>query len=170
MNRVRASLLVLACASLLTLTACGGEEATPSAGASTSAAVPSATTPSASPTPAPPSADAADAVSDKQLCQSAKKASEEMKENLVSALGSGSEPSPALFQKILSGLQNEVTRVAATGATDSKVVAALERFGAEAEKAANATDPATAADNPAFEKAGASLSTACKSAGVNVTF
>jgi hypothetical protein len=109
-------------------------------------------------------------VSDKKLCQSAKQASDEMREDLVAAVSSGSEPSPALFQKILSGLQNEVTRVATTGATDSKVVAALERFGAEAGKAANAADPATAADNPAFEKAGASLTAACKSAGVNVNF
>ncbi|GIJ34741.1 hypothetical protein Vse01_38890 [Micromonospora sediminimaris] len=109
-------------------------------------------------------------MSDKQLCESAKQASDKMKEDLVAAVSSGSEPSPALFQKILSGLQNEVTRVAGTGATDSKVVAALEEFGAEAGKAANATDPATAADNPGFEKAGAALSTACKSAGVSVNF
>ncbi|WBB49809.1 hypothetical protein O3597_04830 [Verrucosispora sp. WMMA2044] len=132
--------------------------------------MPSATATTTSPTPAPPTADAADVVSDKQLCESAKQASDKMREDLVAAVSSGSEPSPALFQKILSGLQNEVTRVAATGASDSKVVAALEEFGAEAGKAANATDPATAADNPAFEKAGASLSKACKSAGVTVTF
>ncbi|MFI7549693.1 hypothetical protein ACN26Z_23810 [Verrucosispora sp. WMMD703] len=167
MNRVRAYVSVLACASLLALAACGGEEAAPTGGASSSATVPSATATSA---PAPPTADAADVVSDKQLCESAKQASDKMKEDLVAAVSSGSEPSPALFQKILSGLQNEVTRVAGTGATDSKVVAALEEFGAEAGKAANATDPATAADNPGFEKAGAALSTACKSAGVSVNF
>ncbi|MBQ1051990.1 hypothetical protein KBX50_26470 [Micromonospora sp. C51] len=168
MNRVRAIFSVLACTSLLALAACGGEEAAPTGGASPSATVASAT--SAASTAAPPTADAADVVSDKQLCESAKQASDKMKEDLVAAVSSGSEPSPALFQKILSGLQNEVTRVAATGATDSKVAAALEEFGAEAGKAANATDPATAADNPGFEKAGAALSTACKSAGVNVNF
>ncbi|MFF5217521.1 hypothetical protein [Micromonospora sp. NPDC000442] len=167
MNRIRASLPVLACAALLMLTACGGEDEAPTAGGSPSATPPSAAT---SASPAPPTADAADAVSDKELCQSAKQASDKMKEDLVAAVSSGSEPSPALFQKILSGLQNEVTRVAATGAADSKVVAALEQFGAEAGKAANATDPAAAADNPAFEKAGASLTKACKAAGVNVTF
>ncbi|MCZ7418254.1 MULTISPECIES: hypothetical protein [unclassified Micromonospora] len=169
MNRIRASFSVLACASLLALAACSGEEAAPTA-ASPSATLPSATATTASPTPAAPTADAADVVSDKQLCQSAKQASDKMREDLIAAVSSGSEPSPALFQKILSGLQNEMTRVAATGATDSKVVAALEEFGAEAGDAANATDPATAADNPAFEKAGASLSKACKSAGVTVTF
>ncbi|MBQ1025482.1 hypothetical protein [Micromonospora sp. C95] len=168
MNRIRASFAVLACASLLALAACGGDDAAPTAGTSPSATVPSAT--ATSPTPAPPTADAADVVSDKQLCESAKQASDKMREDLVAAVSSGSEPSPALFQKILSGLQNEMTRVADTGASDSKVVAALEEFGAEAGKAANATDPATAADNPAFEKAGASLSKACKSAGVTATF
>jgi hypothetical protein len=169
-NRVRATFSVLACAALLALAACGGEEAAPTGGASPSATVPSATATSAASTPAPPTADTADVVSDKQLCESAKQASDKMKEDLVAAVSSGSELSPALFQKILSGLQNEVTRVAATGATDSKVAAALKQFGAEAGKAANAPDPATAADNPAFEKAGAAVDAACKSAGFDVNF
>lgn len=171
MRRVRTAFLALACASLLALTACGDEK--PTTDASPSATVPSAS--SAPPAEAPPSsapstAAASDVVSDKELCRTAKQAAEEMKKNLTAALKSGTDTSPALFQKILSGLQNEVIRVAATGATGSKVVAALERFAAEAGKAANAEDPATAADNPAFAKAGRSVTTACKSAGVDVIF
>ncbi|NLU77374.1 hypothetical protein HCA58_03000 [Micromonospora sp. HNM0581] len=157
MNRVRVSFLSLACASLLTLAACGGEDATPTAGTA-----PSAVATSTAPAPAPSTADAVD---DKQLCEAAKQASDKMKEDLIAAVSSGTEPSPELFKKVLSELQNEVTQTAATGASDSEVVAALEQFGAEAGKAANAADPGTAADNPDFDKAGNSLGTACEAAG-----
>ncbi len=168
MNRFRSSAVVLTCVSLLTLTACAGEEAAPPAASapSTTAAVPS----TAPTTSAPSAAAGAETVSDKKLCESAKKAGDAMKEALVSALRSGAEPSPALFEKTFTDLEKELTTVAATGAGDSKVVAALGQFSAEAAKAAAAADPGAAADSPAFAKAGANLSAACKKVGVHATF
>jgi hypothetical protein len=43
----------------------------------------------------------------------------------------------------------------------------MTTFGAEA---AEAADPAGAADNPAFQKAGAAITAACKPTGINVNF
>ncbi len=88
-----------------------------------------------------------------------------MKAELVKVATTG-EPSAEDFKKILTELEQRVTTAAATG--DGKVAAALRTFGAEAAKAASAADPATAADNPAFEKAGEDITTACKAAGINV--
>ncbi|SIM66257.1 hypothetical protein [Micromonospora cremea] len=62
-----------------------------------------------------------------------------------------------------------MTEVASTGG-DSKVPAALREFGVLASKAAAEPDPAAAADNPAFEKAGADITAACKAVGVSVNF
>ena len=151
----------------MTLAACGGEDTTTTAGstpsastASSSAAVSSAPSVSASTTAA---------ASDKELCESAKKASDDMRAALVTAVQSGKQPTPAVFKEILTGLEQKITAVASTGG-DGKVTTALKQFSAEAAKAAAAADPATAADNPAFEKAGTDLSAACKAVGVNVTF
>ncbi|MEU5906908.1 hypothetical protein [Micromonospora sp. NPDC047527] len=105
-------------------------------------------------------------MSDKDLCESAKKASDEMKAELVKVATAG-EPSAADFKKILLELEQKVTTVATAGG-DSKLAAALRQFGAEASKAAAAADPAEAADNPAFEKAGKGITDACKAAGVSV--
>ncbi|MET8121487.1 hypothetical protein [Micromonospora sp. NPDC005189] len=95
-----------------------------------------------------------------------KKASDEMKAELVKVATAG-ETSAADFKKILTELEQKVTTVATAGG-DSKMAAALRQFGAEASKAAAAADPATAADNPAFEKAGKDITAACKAAGVSV--
>ncbi len=140
-------------------------------GTITEQAAPSVSAPLPAPS-APPSSAAAQTArgaSDKELCQSAKKAGDEMKAALVAALKAGKDPSPALFRKILTELTEKVTTVAATG-VDGKVVTAMNQFGVEAAKAAAAADPAEAADNPAFEKAGKDLAAACKAAGVTVTF
>ncbi|MEU6074221.1 hypothetical protein [Micromonospora sp. NPDC047074] len=173
MNLSRATFAGLACAALLTLAACGGEDAATTTAASPSPAVtPSTTTvasPSASASSAPSPSAAVATMSDKKLCESAKKASDEMKAELVAIVGSGKEPSSADFKKILTGLEQKVTTLAAAGG-DSKVAAALTKFGAEATKAAAAADPAQAADNPAFEKAGADITAACKKAGVSIIF
>ncbi|PWR12594.1 hypothetical protein DKT68_02850 [Micromonospora acroterricola] len=91
-----------------------------------------------------------------------------MKAALV-AIAAAGEPSAADFKKILTGLDQKVTEVASTGG-DSKVATALREFGVLASKAAAAPDPAAAADNTAFEKAGANITAACKAAGVSVTF
>jgi hypothetical protein len=107
--------------------------------------------------------------SDKELCESAKKVGDDMKATLIAAFKSDEEPSPAVFKKILTDLDEKVTTLASAGG-DSKVATAMKQFGAQASKAAAAADPAGAADNAAFEKAGADLTAACKAAGVNVIF
>ncbi|MGK5445074.1 hypothetical protein ACSNN7_25050 [Micromonospora sp. URMC 105] len=108
-------------------------------------------------------------MSDKKLCESAKKAGAEMKAKLIAAVSSGQEPSPAVFKEILTELDGKVTTLAAAGG-DSKVATALKNFGMEASKAAASPDPAQAADNPALEKAGADITAACKASGVSVIF
>ncbi|NBE80219.1 hypothetical protein [Micromonospora rubida] len=155
----------------MALTACGGEEETPTTAGSTPSAstVPSSAAASASSVPSSSAAtDAKGGTSDKKLCESAKKAGNDMKAQFVAAMQSG-DPSPAAFKKILTDLDEKLTTLASTGG-DSKVAAALKQFGVEASKAAAAADPADAADNPAFEKAGADITAACKAAGVNVNF
>ncbi|MGN9808847.1 hypothetical protein ACTMSW_05740 [Micromonospora sp. BQ11] len=176
MNRSRFLPVILTCVSLMALAACGAEQTGTTTGAAPSATAQSAIAPSAaapSPTPASPSAAAVPTtatVSDKKLCETAKRASADMKETLTDALKSGEALSPALFGKVLSGLEKKMTTAATTGDPASPVTAALNAFGAEAGEAAKAADPATAAANPAFEKAGTALSTACRKAGVAVTF
>ena len=99
-----------------------------------------------------------------------KKAGDDMKASLIAALQSGGDPSPALFKKILTQMNQEMETLAASAGSDSKVGASLEAFGKQAAKAASSSDPATAADNPEFVKAGADITAACKPTGVNVNF
>ncbi|MFC5925028.1 hypothetical protein [Micromonospora vulcania] len=108
-------------------------------------------------------------MSDKELCESAKKANDEMRAALVEAAKSSAEMTPADFKKILLELDQKVTAVASTGG-DGKLAAALREFGVLSAKAAAAADPAAAADNPAYLKAGADITAACKAVGVNVIF
>jgi hypothetical protein len=163
-NRFRVTTAVLICASLLALTACAGEDppATSAGSIPGAAATPSA----AIATSAPPAA--AGGTSDKELCESAKKAGEDMKDELISALQAGGEPSPALFKEILTTMNEKMTTLSAEG--DSEVANAMKEFGGEAAQAAKAADPAGAADNSAFEKAGADVTAACKPVGVDVNF
>ncbi|WBB79618.1 hypothetical protein O7606_26320 [Micromonospora sp. WMMD882] len=166
MNLARVTSAIVMCAVLTTLAACGGEDAADPAGSSsTTSSAPSSAATTASSAPSASTAGA----SDKDLCESAKKAGDEMKAELVKAVSSGSEPTPAVFQKILTDLEKAVTGLAATGG-DSPVATALKQFGVEAAKAASEADPAAAADNPAFEKAGADITAACRAAGVDVNF
>ncbi|WP_433319368.1 hypothetical protein ACQP0U_14085 [Micromonospora sp. CA-269861] len=163
-SRLASAIVILAVTTALA--GCGDSDKATTAGSTTPAptsAAPSAVATSAAATPA--SSPAAGAASDKELCESAKKASDEMKAELVKIAMAG-EPSAADQKKILADLEKKMVAVAATG--DGKVAAALRTFGAEAAKAAAAADPATAADNPAFEKAGNEINTACKAAGVKL--
>jgi hypothetical protein len=161
---------LLIAASLLALGACGADEATPTAASTTAVSVapssPAATT-------AAPSATAAGGTTggknDKKLCQNVQQAGDDMRQQLVDTLQSGAEPTPAVFRKILNDLDTKVTALAAAGG-DSAVAAALKTFGAEAAKAAQDADPASAASNPTFEKAGADITAACKPSGVLVNF
>lgn len=163
-SRLASAILILAVSTALA--ACGDTDKATTAGSTTPAptsAAPSAVATSAAATSA--SSPAAGAATDKQLCAAVKKANDKMRAELVKVATTG-DASAADFKKILTGLEQEVTTVAATG--DGKLADALRTFGAEAAKAAAAADPATAADNPAFEKAGKDVSAACKAAGVNV--
>ncbi|MCG5451620.1 hypothetical protein [Micromonospora hortensis] len=163
-SRLASALLIVAVTTALA--ACGdGDKATtagPTTPAPTSAA-PSAVATSAAATPT--SSSAAGAATDKQLCEAVKKASDEMRTEMVKVATTG-DASAADFKKILTGLEQKVTTVASTG--EGKLADALRTFAAEAAKAAAAADPATAADNPAFEKVGKEISAACKANGVSM--
>lgn len=148
----------------MALAACGGEDAATPAGSAPSASV----APSSAASSAPAPSAAAGGKSDKELCESAKVVGDDMKAALIAAMQSG-DPSPAVFKQILTDLDQKMTSLVSAG-SDSKVATAIKQFGAEASKAAAAADPATAADNPAFEKAGADITAACKTAGVSVNF
>ncbi|MEU4530405.1 hypothetical protein AB0F49_19450 [Micromonospora ureilytica] len=163
-SRLASAMLILAVTTALA--ACGDGDKATTAGSTTPAptsAAPSAVATSAAATPT--SSAGAGAASDKKLCEAVKKASDEMRAEMVKVVTTG-EASAADFKKILTGLEQKVTAVASTG--DGKLTDALRTFAAEAGKAAAAADPATAADNPAFEKAGKDASAACKAAGVNM--
>lgn len=145
---------------MMTLAACGGEDSDPKAGS----AQPGGAAPTSAAAPAAP------AVSDKELCESAQKLSEEMSKGLVQALQSANgDPSAAAFKKLLTDMEEKAAALAATGG-DGKVSAALKQVAAESGKAAASADPAGAADNPAFAKAGTDLNAACTAAGVKVNF
>ncbi|MEV7328379.1 hypothetical protein [Micromonospora sp. NPDC093244] len=176
MKPTRVAFVLLILTATTVLAACGGEDAAPTAGstpATPTSAAPSSAAPSTPATPASVAPATSGATtggtSDKKLCESAQKAGDEMKAALIDMVRTG-EPSAADYRKILTGLDQELTRVASAGAGNSKVAAALRRFGDEAAKAAAAPDPASAADNPTFEKAGATITAACKAAGVRVNF
>ncbi|MEU1587852.1 hypothetical protein [Micromonospora sp. NPDC005710] len=153
------SILVVATA----LAACGDGDKATTAGPTTPA--PTSAAPSAVATSAAASPASAGAATDKQLCAAVKKANDEMRAEMVKVVTTG-DASAADFKKLLTGLEEKVTAVASTG--DSKLAEALRTFSAEAAKAAAAPDPATAAENPAFEKAGKDISTACKAHGVSM--
>ncbi|HEX5543341.1 MAG TPA: hypothetical protein VFX60_17605 [Micromonospora sp.] len=108
-------------------------------------------------------------MSDKELCESAKKAGEESKAALITIMKSGKEPSAADYKKMLTEMGETLTTLASAGG-DSKVATAIRQMGAEASKAAAASNPEEAVENPAFEKAGADLTDACKTTGINVNF
>ncbi|HEX5597255.1 MAG TPA: hypothetical protein VFX61_14750 [Micromonosporaceae bacterium] len=108
-------------------------------------------------------------MSDKELCESAKKAGDDMKAELIAIMKSGKEPSTADYKKILTDVVDKLNTLASAGG-DSKVATSIKQLHAEAAKVAAAADPEKAADNPAFEKAGADLTAACKAVGVNANF
>ncbi|SCG38910.1 hypothetical protein [Micromonospora halophytica] len=166
MNRARFSSIVLACASVVALSACGGEDPSPVTAPSPSTAA-SATT--GAPSLSPSAAAAADPATDKKLCESAKKISDDSRAAVVKAASSGADPTPAL-KKAYSEMAKGMAATVATGDSGSEVVTALTAFGTEAGKVATAADMATAADNPAFQQAGTKANAACQKVGVNLNF
>ncbi|MEU4570822.1 hypothetical protein [Micromonospora sp. NPDC023956] len=170
MKPLRVLSAVLVCAAL-TLAGCGGADDTtagpaPSAGPTSSAtSTPSSPTTSSAPAPST----SVGGTGDKEICTSVKEIGNDMKASLVTALQADQAAAPAAFRKVLTDLEGKLTALAATGG-DTAVTTAIRAFTTEAAKAAKAADPATAADNPAFEKAGTDLTAACKKAGVEVNF
>ncbi|MGC4868908.1 hypothetical protein ACLQ3B_26105 [Micromonospora sp. DT53] len=163
-SRIASALLILAVTTALA--ACGDGDKATTAGSATPAptsAAPSVAATSAAATPT--SSPAAGAASDKQLCEAVKKANDEMRAEMVKVVTTG-DASAADFKKLLTGLEQKITAIASTG--DGKLADAVRTFGAEAAKAAAAADPGTAAENPAFEKAGKDVSTACKAHGISM--
>jgi hypothetical protein len=165
-NRLRVATKVLLFASLLSLAACGDDDAETTAASNPPASAASTSVPTSAETSSPAAAGSAD---DKKLCESARSAGEAMKKELIAAVQAADTPSPAVYTKILGGLDRKMTALASSGG-DGKVATALRQMGTEAAKAAAAADPVTAAANPTFEKAGADLTAACKAAGVAVNF
>jgi len=155
MNILRASSTVLISVSLMTLAACGGNEA-----ASTAApAAPAATN---APTVLPSAANtggAAGAGDDAALCRAAKKAHKDM---LMQFMGSGGKPSPDAVKKSVTDLSKTLTALGADGG-NGKVATAINQYGAAA---AAAADNPQAGEDPALEKASEELRAACKAAGV----
>ncbi|KXK61924.1 hypothetical protein AWW66_10805 [Micromonospora rosaria] len=162
MIRFRAFPVALACATLLTLTACGGEDTSDSA-------APAATSSSAAPAAATP---AAQTVSDKELCEAVQRTSAEMRDKLTAAVTKAATDESALTtatKEIMTELEQKLSALVPTGGADSEVAPALKVVAADLGKTAKAADPAAVADDPAAEKAGKDLDAACKKHGVTVS-
>ncbi|MEU4422879.1 hypothetical protein AB0F81_19800 [Actinoplanes sp. NPDC024001] len=162
MIRTRVFSAVLTGALLMTVAACGGDDAASTAGdaAAPATAAPAETTAAAAP------------ADDKALCEQAGAASEQMRTEFVKlltgSLEAGAEPKPEDFKKILVGMEESLTK--AVGTADSEVAVAMKEVAAQSAKAAASADPSTAAEDPAFEKSGVALDAACKKVGVEVNF
>ncbi|GIE34583.1 hypothetical protein Ait01nite_076280 [Actinoplanes italicus] len=163
---MRLATAVLAGVSLMGLTACSDEPATtttadkPAAAATTTAAA----------APETSTAPAAAALSDKELCQEAGKASDAMSKaltTLIQANPSGDIP-PADASAMLKDLANSLNK-AAEGGT-SEVAKGMQDIAAQSLKAAEAKDPTTALDTPESAKTGAAFNAACKKVGVTVKY
>ncbi|WP_428964329.1 hypothetical protein [Micromonospora fluostatini] len=152
---------MISCASLLALTACGGEEDAAPAAAGT-------TTPATS-APADSSAPAAEAKSDKEICEAAQKLANENTEAIVKAAMAG-EPAPDEIKKLLTDMSTKLTELTANGSPDSAVVTGLKTINTEIDKAAAAADPLSAMGGPASLEAGKDVTTGCQKVGVTVSF
>jgi hypothetical protein len=163
---LRLATAVLAGVSLMGLTACSEDAPTTTAADKPSA--PAATTTAAAPETS--TAPAAAALSDKELCQEAGKASDAMQKalmTLIQANPSGDIPAPDAAA-MLKDLAASLTK-AAEGGT-SEVAKGMQEIAAQSLKAAEAKDPATALDTPESAKTGTAFNAACKKAGVTVKY
>ncbi|GAB2619686.1 hypothetical protein Aab01nite_33810 [Paractinoplanes abujensis] len=169
MLRVRTTFAAVLGASLMSLAACAGDDATEASGTpatTATSAAPAATTEAAAP--------AGDAPDDKTICNAANKADKAMKAELISQMQkTQGELDGAGYQKILVSLADQLT--AAAGSSESEVGKAVKTFstlateaGANAAKAGANPEAALAA--PGFEKSGTDLTAACKAAGVTVNY
>ncbi|MBU2662632.1 hypothetical protein KOI35_03855 [Actinoplanes bogorensis] len=171
MLRLRTVLTALIGASFMTLAACGGDDTTaawtePAATTATSAA-PAAEPTDAAPADAAPAA--ADAPTDKAICNAAGKADKAFKAELIQLLQSAQgEPSDADMAKVLGGLGTELEKAA--GSSETKVGLAVKKFAAGAAEVANSASPMTEIENPEYEASGKAITAACKTVGVTVNY
>jgi hypothetical protein len=154
---------VLAGVCVVSLSACSEEAATSTAQptAANTAATPGATTEAA----APP---AAAAPSDKEICESANKASESMKDAMTTIYQTTGDLKPADQQKVLADLAKQLDK--AVGTSETEVGKAVKLISSQATEAAAAKDPTAALDTPESEKSGEALNAACKKAGVTTQY
>ena len=165
-SRIRTVIAGLICAALTTTAGCSGTAAEPTAApapATTAAPAPATTTAAVSSAPGGTTA------ADKTLCESVKKAGEQMKTQFIDVFKASEDATPAVYKKILNSLGNSLD-AAITGVGDGPVVAAVRPFTAETSKAASAADPAAAINTPAFEQTAKGITTACQPTGVNANF
>ncbi|GAB7045482.1 hypothetical protein [Catenuloplanes indicus] len=148
------------CVSVLALSACGGDSDT----AETAAPAPSAAATTGAPATAS-AAPAAAAASDKDICQSAVKATTAFGEKLAESLKAGQEFGDAEIKAAWTAMATEL-KVAEGGTSD--VAKAAQSVQAELTKAAAATDVAAAEESPSYQKAVTDLETACKAEGVDL--
>ncbi|MBL7253996.1 hypothetical protein [Paractinoplanes lichenicola] len=171
MLRFRTVLTALVGASMMSLAACAGDDATEASSTTpattATSAAPAATTEAAAPA-------AGDAPDDKTICTAAGKADKAMKAELISQMQkTQGELDGAGYQKILVSLADQLTTAA--GSSESEVGKAVKTFATLATEAgANAAkagaNPEAALDAPGFEKSGTDLTAACKAAGVTVNY
>ncbi len=158
--RTRVTSAVLFTAAVLSLAACSEEEKKSDAAATSTAAATTAAAPSSPPA-------AAAGASDKEICEAANKAGKAMTKDLSAAITDG-DFSPAEAKTILGAFRESVLAVTAPDSSTKVGVAALQMT-KDATKIAEAADPFTAMEDPAFEKAGTDLEAACKAVGVKLT-
>ena len=106
---------------------------------------------------------------DKTVCESVKKAGDEMKTQFIDVFKASEKPTPAVYKRILTALGDRLDTVI-EGAGDGPVSAAVRAFTAEISKGAAAADPAAAINTPAFEQAASAITAACRPTGVNPGF
>jgi hypothetical protein len=162
---LRFATAVLAGVSLMGLTACSEEPATTTA----DKPAPAATTTAAA-APETSTAPAAAALSDKELCQEAGKASDAMQKTLmamIKANPNGEFPA-ADSAAMLNELAANLNKAAEGGA--SEVAKGMQTIAAQSIEAAKATNPTAALDTPESTKAGTALNAACKKVGVTVKY
>jgi hypothetical protein len=153
---------VLAGVSVLSLAACSEEApATTAQPAATTAAAPAATTE----TTTPP---AAAALSDKEICEAANKASDSMKTAMETLFKTTGDLTPKDAAAVLTDMAKQLNEAAA--GSDTAVAKAATLIATQASEAAAAKDPTTALDNAESEKSGQALNAACKKAGVTTQY
>jgi hypothetical protein len=142
---------LLAVAALLTLSAC------------TSSPAPS------SPAPASAGASTAKAVTDLNLCTDAKKASESLKDEMISRVKDKGDEPDAVAKEFYPEIAARLRNLAATG-DGGEVSTLMTRLSEQMAAAGKAKDPIETGNNPTMIKISEQLSAACKKVGVEATF